>query len=628
MTTSSADVTALHRYSTGLATRAEDLAAAVAAATRALTAYAAACPAVPVDQRLGATASGRVQQVRSLAVDVRLIMEAFANADRGSGPPTLGPATMSDLQLSRHLARAAPGLAVGDLLAPIRARTAQGEEAGAALAALADALKEGREGSVHRSAGVLETLAPEDLEDPAFAAGFLDQLDAETIELLTAGILRHRHGSPHDLPPALVSLQALLHSAGLTWSGHFQGDPLRPDLLTDLVATPVGRQTLRFLLVGGDSAPAPPELIRRLQHQLLVDSSATLDSRHPADEVSRFLDLHDVDIDSILLRRISADTGLVNDLLADPSTVSRIRHNLGPSSYPALAVVTAVRLDHLTGEAGRRLADHARGLPSTGSASATQRADDTVRAHVSAIAADPGGAATEELVLVAESVRFHMGYYLDPGPETRSAGAGPRAEIDALIPAFAEDRAALVVLLAEVEHWEREVLDRHFTDGDPHLTTAQIAHIDHFQSRLHTAAVQADVPDDDWAFAVGVARGLVDHGASAAAVKSKGASLLAAPAAHRGLDRIHEALKGEPGDHAGLGEAQQARRRINAWCALARSDLGSALRWGDLGEVEVRDLADLAALDPDDPADHQRLARWSLLQDDDLRRRVEEVVGT
>ena len=626
MTTSSADPGALGHYSSTLAARAADLAEALAAATRALSAYASACPEVPVDQSLALTAPGRVQRARSLAHDVRVMMEAFANADRGSGPPGLSTVTVSDLALSLHLARTAPGLATGALLEPIRARSAQGAEVGRRLSELAGGLTVESPAHSERAIVLLEELDAPDLGDPAFAAGLLNCLDARAVESLTTAVLRHRHSTADELPTALQNLQILLRTAGRTRSGPFQGGPLTATVISDLTSHASGRQTLRLLLWGGrSSTPTPPELIGLVQEDLLVASSASLDSRGAGDEVSRFLLRHRIDIDSMALRSISGHPTPVGALLADPAGISRIRANLHPSSFPALATVVAVQLGHLTTAAERRLSDHHRGQVSTGASGATERADEAIRSYVATLAARPTTATTEELVLAADAMGFDLGYYLDPGPGARSGGAGPREEIDALMPAFAEDRAALVFLLATIDDWEREVLDRHFAGVDPRLTLTEVAHIDHFQRRLHDAAVAADVPDDDWAFAVSVARGLVDHSASAAAVKTKGASLLAGPAAHRGLDRVHEALKGDPGDHAELGEAQQARRRINAWCALARSPHGSGLRWGDLGEVQIRDLAELASLDPDEPADHQRLARWALSQDEDLRRRVDEV---
>lgn len=608
MTISSAHPERLQAYG-------DDLGGALAAALElarlgeaALTRYLAACPDA-------AEAPGGSPLVARLTLDalgshgaaVATVGRSFARADGGGDLAV----RLDDVELSRTLVEHHPGVATGALLAPLRQLEEAGADAGRELAAAV------AEGDLHGAGRLLLALTAEGTPDETFAAALLNELGPDALVDLTEGIALLAPDPWQDPSLGLAALVALTTAATRGWDVPARGTvALDRALVVTLTETAAGRTTLRALS-GVPGRHPGRRFLALVAAPLLVHSGAATDT---GSALAAFLERDGVAPDRVLLDLVAADRDLALHLLTADGTGAlssihaRVREPDGRRSLTAVVGAALAHPDLATADGARTR----RGL---------------VIDVIGAIGSDPRGADPGLVRLAAGTVLTDADAWAALS-STRTDG-----DVSAPFAALARHEDALVTTIAGFDLYERRILGD-LADGaradaggvpddrpEPIHRPTDLLHLDELLADLHRGAAAADVPDDDWA---GLATGghwLADRAEEVAGIdrRSRLAAGAIEPLVRLAIDRAHTASRGRPGTSADRLQDHRARRRRNAWVALAHHPRHRDHLVWDVAGSSIRSVEDLLGLGDDVEAGAE-LAAWARAQPADLATWAEEQV--
>lgn len=611
MGTTSARPDLLHGLAEGVgahAARAHGLIEQAAASHRR---YVATCPdgdpVPPVELR----ARGPVDDLAGLAASVRQLADAFATADRGGGPR--GVAVVDDVRFADHLATHHPGIAAGDLLDPRRELDADGRRLGARLRALTE------DNRLTDAEGLLLELPPEVAADASAAAAFFDELPAPTLVGLVDHLAARSPGGWRDPTRALRELGRL--HARATWSGEpgHRGTSLDRSFAQVLTDTGAGRDALRLLLAV-TARPVATAYLRPLLRPLLLDGRprdrglGTATVAALAHGGARRSGDRDAGVLRAIARNPVVADHLVRGALVSHPRDERIERLLMLAEDDAQDELTAL-LEQTIGQDALAGPDHAaeRGL--------------LLNDVVAAVATDPDAVRLPLATWLAETTFDEAGFW--EGRAGNDIGDDRTGLVSALA-AVASHERSFATAVAGLEVRERTALGI-VVEAPPgearEAVVDALDRMDDLAAVLGEAAERADRPGDPWGWAFTVADKGLDV-AQVAVPLGRTAKLVLRPVVDAGLRHAHEATRPEPGDRAEQVAVQQARRRRNAWVAVATSsEHREDLVWDERRSRPgaVTGPADLRRLGTD--ADGVVvLAAWAARQPADVRALVEDLV--
>jgi hypothetical protein len=611
VTISSAHPDRLRAYGHELASALASALDLARAAEAALARYTASCPdAVEATGGSPLTARLALDALRSHAAAVAVIGDAFARADHGGGDLAV---RLDDLELTRTLVEHHSGVAAGALLAPLHGLEEAGAAAGRELAAAV------AEGDLHGAGRLLLAVTTDSPPDEVFAAALVNELGPESLVDLTEGIALLAPDPWQDPSLGLAALVSLTTAATRTWDGPPRGTvSLDRALVLALTETAAGRSALRALAGVPGQRPGR-RFLALVVEPLLVRSGAATDT---GSALASFLEREGRSPDRVLLDLVATDRDLALHLVtADgDDAVATIHARVGePDDRRALTAVVAAALAHpdLTTVDGARAR---RGL---------------VIDVIEAIGSDPRGADPGLVRLAAGTVLTDADAWAAVS-STRTDG-----DVSATFEAVALDEDALVTAIAGFELYERRILGDLADGARPgtrgaatdrpaptHLPT-DLVHLDELLADLHRGAAAADVPDDDWAGLAAGGHWLADRAEELAGIdrRARLASGAVEPLVRLAIDRAHAASRGRPGTSTDRLHDHRARRRRNAWAALAHHPRHrDHLVWDVVGSP-IRSVEDLLVLGDDVEAGAE-LTAWARAQPADLAAWAEQQVLT